>query len=191
MGMPISAETPWTVEALWALPDDSLERRELVDGVLHVTPSPSLLHQRVAFELGVELRAYCQTEGIGVVAMAPLDLVLDWRDSVVQPDLLVLPPDVPVHAPRGLQGVTISLMVEVLSPTSARTDRLRKRPRYLRAGIPVWLVDPDGWVIEQWTPGDDQPVVCGDWLTWTPPGATAPFRLDVAAFFARVIPGGA
>jgi len=70
-------------------------------------------------------------------------------------------------------------------------DRSRKRPRYLRAGIPVWLVDPDGWVIEQWTPRDDQPVVCGDWLMWTPPGVTVPFRLDVAAFFAEVIPGGA
>ena len=34
MAMPISADTRWTVEALWALPDDTLERRELVDGVL-------------------------------------------------------------------------------------------------------------------------------------------------------------
>ena len=36
--------TDWTIDMLDALPDDG-QRYELIDGVLHVTPSPNEGHQ--------------------------------------------------------------------------------------------------------------------------------------------------
>jgi Uma2 family endonuclease len=186
MGMPTSAQRYWTVDEVWALPDEPGVRREVVDGELLVSPSPSLWHQLAVTELAGELRGYCKRTGIGMVLSAPFDVVLNRRDTLVQPDVLVLPPDAVRPALPGLPGAALLLAVEVLSPGTARQDRLRKRPRYQRAAIPVWLVDLDGWVIEQWAPGSDRPVVSADTLEWAPAGAAEPLRLDVAALMAEV-----
>lgn len=196
MGMPNTAQRYWTVDEVWALPEEPGVRYEVVDGELLVSPSPALRHQLAVTELVGELRAYCKRTEAGVVLTAPYDVVLDRVDTLVQPDVLVLPPD--AMKPGALEpeaddlpesevpGLALLLAVEVLSPGTARQDRLRKRPRYQRAAIPVWLVDLDGCVIEQWAPGSDRPAVCTDTLEWVPAGAAEPFRLDVAALMALV-----
>ena len=48
----------WTVDDLSALPDDGV-RRELIDGALHVCPSPTSVHQTIAMRLGVTLEQSC------------------------------------------------------------------------------------------------------------------------------------
>jgi Uma2 family endonuclease len=196
MGMPNTAPRYWTVDEVWALPEEPGVRYEVVDGELLVSPSPALRHQLAVTELVGELRAYGKRTGAGVVLTAPFDVVLNPVDTLVQPDVLVVPPDAVrlgapgadatgVAEPEGA-GASLLLAVEVLSPGTARQDRLRKRPRYQRAEIPVWLVDLDGCVIEQWAPGSDRPVVCTDTLEWVPTGSAEPFRLDVAALMALV-----
>ncbi len=196
MGMPNTAPRYWTVDEVWALPEEPGVRYEVVDGELLVSPSPAFRHQLAVMELGGELRAYCRRTGVGLVLAAPYDVVLNPVDTLVQPDVLVVPPAAVrlgapgadatgVAEPEGA-GASLLLVVEVLSPGTARQDRLRKRPRYQRAAIPVWLVDLDGCVIEQWAPGSDRPVVCTDTLEWAPAGSAEPFRLDVAALMAQV-----
>jgi Uma2 family endonuclease len=194
--MPNTAPRYWTVEEVQALPEEPGVRYEVVDGELLVSPSPALRHQLAVMELGGELRAYCRRTGVGLVLAAPYDVVLDPVDTLVQPDVLVVPPsalqpgspgaDVEELSEPGGPGAGLLLVVEVLSPGTARQDRLRKRPRYQRAEIPLWLVDLDGGVIEQWAPGSDQPVVCTDTLEWAPAGVAEPFRLDVAALMGLV-----
>ncbi|RSM52098.1 Uma2 family endonuclease, partial [Actinoplanes sp. ATCC 53533] len=51
-------EGGWTVDDLDALPDDGV-RRELIDGALHVSPSPTSIHQVIAMRLGVALEQTC------------------------------------------------------------------------------------------------------------------------------------
>jgi len=51
----------WTVDDLEALPDDGV-RRELLDGVLLVSPSPTDIHQIIAMRLGVALEDSCPPE---------------------------------------------------------------------------------------------------------------------------------
>ncbi|MBU6365261.1 MAG: Uma2 family endonuclease [Gemmatimonadetes bacterium] len=194
--MPNTAQRYWTVDEVWALPDEPGVRYEVVDGELLVSPSPALRHQLAVTELVGELRAYCKRTEAGVVLTAPYDVVLDRVDTLVQPDVLVLPPDAVRSGAHGAEaeelpesevpGPALLLAVEVLSPGTARQDRLRKRPRYQRAAIPVWLVDLDGCVIEQWAPGSDRPVVCIETMEWAPAGPAEPFRLDVAALMALV-----
>ena len=196
MGMPNTAPRYWTVDEVWALPEEPGVRYEVVDGELLLNPSPALRHQLAVTELVGELRAYGRRTGAGVVLTAPFDVVLNPVDTLVQPDVLVVPPDAVRSGAPGADaecaaesdgpGASLLLVVEVLSPGTARQDRLRKRPRYQRAAIPVWLVDLDGCVIEQWAPGSDRPVVCTDTLEWVPAGAVEPFRLDVAALMALV-----
>ena len=185
MGMPNTAPRYWTVDEVWALPEEPGVRYEVVDGELLVSPSPARWHQVTVARLLVALTAYCDRTGVGEAMSAPFDVVLNRKDTLVQPDVVVLPHEA-MEAPPAKPRPALVLAVEVLSPGTARQDRLRKRPRYQRAGIPVWLVDLDGWVIEQWVPGSDQPVVCADTLEWAPAGVAEPFRLDVAALMGLV-----
>ena len=62
-------------------------RYELIDGVLVVSPSPSMPHQSVLFELAVRLRKACPEQL--KVYVAPLDVTYG-DDTVLQPDVLVV-----------------------------------------------------------------------------------------------------
>ncbi|GAA5141283.1 hypothetical protein GCM10023340_02740 [Nocardioides marinquilinus] len=72
---------------LAAFPDDGW-RYELLDGMLLVSPSPSLAHQRAALNLAVLLHAACPDDLY--VMVAPFDVTLA-DDTVFIPDLLVAP----------------------------------------------------------------------------------------------------
>ena len=126
----------WTVEDLETLPDDGL-RYEIIDGVLQVSPSPVTAHQRAVVRLVVAFTAACP-EGYEVF-VAPLDWQPDSRTSL-EPDVLVVPKD--AIGPKNITG-TPALVVEVLSPSTARIDRTLKFSRYAEGGIgQYWIVDP-------------------------------------------------
>jgi Uma2 family endonuclease len=187
MGMSVANVRRWSVEDVWALPADG-NRYETVDGELLVSPTPRFVHQRAVARLGAMLMAYVDQQHVGELMFSPYDVVLD-PFTLVQPDVLVIHPvgldvvrgEVPPPAPF--------LAIEVLSPSTARADRLRKRPRYQRAGIECWLVDLDSELIERWAESD-RPEVCGERLVWQPAAADAPFVLEVAAFMRQVLGGG-
>jgi Uma2 family endonuclease len=81
---------------------------------------------------------------------------------------------------------SLLLAVEILSPSTARYDRIVKRRRYQRAGIPeYWIVDPDSRVIERWRPNDERPEVASEVLEWRPVAEAPPLLLDLPALFAE------
>lgn len=135
-GWPAQVSGEWTVEMLDELPEDNL-RYELLDGTLLVSPSPVPLHQAVIGELYVLLRGVCPADHF--VFLAPLDWRPDGRTSL-EPDLLVVRRD--RIGPKNIQE-TPTLVVEVISPSSARIDRMLKFSRYAEGGIEqYWIVDP-------------------------------------------------
>ncbi|MBL0170032.1 MAG: Uma2 family endonuclease [Gemmatimonadaceae bacterium] len=85
MGMPIALQHHWTIEDVWALPECG-ERYEVVDGVLLVSPAPSLVHQRAVRVLLELLQRYVSQFMIGEALPAPLDVVMA-DDTMVQPDV--------------------------------------------------------------------------------------------------------
>ncbi len=114
---------------------------------------------------------------------APSDLVLS-PDTLLQPDLRI---DTVGPGPRPANDPAILLVVEILSPSTARRDRHLKRHAYLHAGARMyWVVDCDSAHVEQWTPADDRPLIVTDTLRWHPPGASVPFVFDLPLFFADV-----
>jgi Uma2 family endonuclease len=126
----------WTVADLESLPDNGL-RYELLDGTLLVTPSPTPRHQGAVVELAVLLRRACPPDHR--VFVAPLDWQPDGRTSL-QPDLLVVRRD-RIGENKITEAPT--LVVEVLSPGTARIDRMIKFSRYAESGVPhYWIVDP-------------------------------------------------
>ncbi len=183
MGMP-QAPTQWTAAAVRNLPDDGL-RYELVDGELVVTPAPSWSHQRVAVALLHRIHPWLAGTGVGIILFSPADIALG-EDEILQPDLFVTPLD--AQAPiRSWTDVTrLLLAVEILSPSTARYDRLLKRRRYQRAGVPeYWIVDPDARLVERWRPEDTRPEVVGEILTWQPDPGQAALEIDLVAMFAE------
>ena len=131
----------WTLEEFYEARDAAPQgvRYELVDGEILVTPSRHWTHQRISAQLFVLLHAYVRAQDLGEAFMPPLDVLLE-PNLVLQPDLLVVP--------RGLLRKRsdivnrLLLAAEVISPSSARHDRVRKRPVYQRNRVPdYWVID--------------------------------------------------
>lgn len=180
----------WTEAEFYAARDAAPkgERWELVDGEVLVTPSPHWLHQRVIVRLLTQLEPYVRAQRLGEAFVSPLDVKLE-RGLVLQPDLLV----VPAGELRQREDVVRHLLLgaEVISPSSARHDRVTKRPAYQRNRVPeYWVLDDRARLIERWTPDDERPEIVSELLTWRPAGASEPFTLDLGAFFADVLPAG-
>jgi len=122
---------------------------ELVDGIAYVRepPSPSRIHQDIVGELHRQVANALVGETSRVYA-APFDVRLpksteedDQVNTVVQPDVLIVCDPGKIDA-RGVRGAP-DWVVEVLSPGTARYDRITKIPAYERAGVrEVWLVHP-------------------------------------------------
>ena len=74
----------------------------------------------------------------------------------------------------------------MLSASSGRNDRAKKRPLYQRHVPQYWLVDLDARLFERWQPGDDRPEILVQTLEWRPAEAAEPFSLDLSRFFAAV-----
>jgi Uma2 family endonuclease len=186
MGMPETAER-WTADMVRALPDDR-NRYEVVDGELFVTPAPSWTHQRVVGELFVHLANYLRARSWGEVLISPADISFR-EDMLVQPDIFVLPIGSEGRRPKDWADIrALLLAVEVLSPSTARTDRQAKRRLYQREGVrEYWIVDLDARVVERWRPEDERPEIVTGTLTWQPESSTAPFELDLAEFFDDVL----
>jgi len=83
-----------------------------------------------------------------VVYIAPFDVILE-ETSIVVPDLLFVAQDrVGIVTDRGVRGAP-DLIVEILSPGTARRDRVEKAKLYARHGVGhYWLADPEARILE-------------------------------------------
>jgi len=185
MAMP-AHPTEWTVEMVHALPDDG-NRYEVIDGELFVTPAPSWTHQNAVLELAMILVPYVREHTIGHVIVAPADVVFGPR-NMVEPDLFVVPL-VRGAAPQSWAEVgRLLLSVEILSPSTIRTDRHDKRELYQRKGVPeYWIVDVDGRAMERYRPDSVIPERLSERMEWKPDPFVDPLVIDLPAYLARVL----
>lgn len=188
MGMP-AVERRWTAREVRALIAENpllTPRYELVDGELLVTPSPGLGHQRAVAQLLMALGEYARREHVGEALTSPFDVELE-PESLTQPDIFVISRDEGRRLQReGLPSLSLLLAVEVLSPSSSRHDRVRKRQLYQRNVPEYWIIDLDARVIERWRTGESRPEIVETRLEWKPADAAEPFVLDVEKFFGEV-----
>jgi Uma2 family endonuclease len=123
--------------------DDDV-RYELIDGVAYALAAPSTTHQRVLGRLANTILNFLKGKKCELF-IAPYDVRLNFDtldDTVVQPDLLVIC-DKSKIVEKGCNGVP-ELVIEILSPSTARKDILKKYQIYLKAGVlEYWIVDPE------------------------------------------------
>lgn len=159
MGMPLRQATHrrWTEAEFYTARDAAPpgERWELVDGEALVTPSPHWTHQRIVVRLMVLIDAFVREHALGELFGSPLDVKLE-PGLVLQPDVLV----VPAGELRRRSDIVRRLLLaaEIVSPSSARFDRVKKRPHYQRHRVSeYWIVDDMSRTIERWTPETTAP----------------------------------
>ena len=176
----------WTLAELHRLPDDG-NRYELVRGQLFVTPAPSYAHQCLVDTLAAALFPYVARHALGRVSF-PRGVIRIGPDTEVEPDLMVRPnPSTTVltweSAPLPL------LVVEILSDTTRRRDRVEKRDLYRGVEIPdYWIVDGDRRSVRVVRPSVDD-VDVRTVLTWQPAGTTDPFELGLPEYFRGALGG--
>ncbi|MDD5113146.1 MAG: Uma2 family endonuclease [Methylobacter sp.] len=123
-------------------------RYELIDGDAYLmAPAPDVAHQEVAGEIYHQVRLALKGKPCRAL-IAPVDVRLpklneadDRIDTVVQPDVLVVCDESKLDR-RGVRGAP-DWIVEVLSPSTASHDQIKKRQLYERHGVrEYWLIHP-------------------------------------------------
>ena len=188
MAMP-AIRRRWTTTNVRALTSEerAWPRYELIAGELLVTPAPRFAHQIATDVLCALLNVYLDAEPVGVAVTSPSDLELK-PGTITQPDVFVIAAETRIAADvlEWPDVKSLLLAVEVLSPGSLRTDRVKKRDFYLDNGVEeYWIVDLDERVVERWRPAQETPELLRDRLEWAPRGRD-PLLIDVATFFERV-----
>ena len=182
MSMP--ATNYFTADAVRTLPDDG-SRYETVYGELLVTPAPGGMHQLVLAELFRVVDRYLSPHGVKDLLWSPADISFS-SDTLVQPDLFV--GDLGAFRASGKWEdlKVLHLVIEVVSPSSARADRFTKRRLYQEQRVPVyWVVDIDQRQVEVWTPDAQLPNVERSQLTWRHPALEVACVMDVAKLFSN------
>ena len=128
------------------------ERWELMDGVPHaIFPAPSPNHQRVSSRLYRPLANFVDDKPHYEVFYAPLDVRLnalgDDDDDVFQPDLVIICDQTKIDD-KGCNGAP-DMVIEILSSSTARRDKLLKFNKYQNAGVlEYWIVDIDSRTVQ-------------------------------------------
>jgi Uma2 family endonuclease len=135
----------WSTDDLDALPEDGL-RRELLDGLLLVSPSPTDIHQIIAMRLGVILEGTCPDD---LQVTQGVEVRISPRRSFI-PDVLVATDEAARRRARYYAPQEVVLAIEIVSPTSQSMDRITKPALYAKAGIPYyWVIETEGGLTVQ------------------------------------------
>ena len=188
MAMPDLGVHYWTAEEVRQLPDDG-NRYECIDGVLLVTPAPRVPHGYVVEAVLDALREFARTlRPDARLFHAPTDVEI-WPQTLVQPDIFVArrkQGTAKIMQPADIRDLLLA--IEVLSPSTARIDRGRKREFYQRAGVhEYWIVDHAARLVERWRPTDARPEIISGTLVWHPEGAATPLEIDLPALFREAL----
>ena len=139
--MPLPQKQVYTSEDYWNLPDG--QRAELIDGKLYAMAPPYRIHQELVGELYSAIHNYIHSkDGSCKVYPAPFAVNLTANDKTwVEPDISVIC-DKDKLSDRGCEGAP-DWIIEVLSPSSTRTDCAIKLFKYRSAGVrEYWIVNP-------------------------------------------------
>lgn len=123
------------------LPNDG-NRYQILEGELDVTPAPTPRHQAVSRNLHRILDRHVVDHALGQIFYAPIDVILS-ATTITQPDIIFIATGREAIITERAVEAPPDLVVEILSPSSVRTDRGIKSALYARFGVRhYWLVDP-------------------------------------------------
>lgn len=137
---------------------DEDERVELIYGEVFMMAPPSSRHREISVELTRQLANFLEGKRCRVYS-APFGVRLFEQDgdepedvdTMVEPDISVVCDRSKIDE-RGCKGPP-DLIIEILSPSNRRHDRLVKLNLYQHAGVrEYWIVDPDTQSVQVFLP---------------------------------------
>ena len=141
-----------TYDDILKLPDNVVG--EIIDGELYVSPRPHPRHALAASSLCAELVGpFSKGKGGGpggwIILLEP-ELHLGTENEFFVPDIAGWKKE---RLPRLPEEAHISVIpnwvCEILSPSNARLDRVKKVPRYASLGVEyLWLINPRDKLLE-------------------------------------------
>ena len=147
-----SATAPSRNDYTWAdfAALDDEDKRELIDGELVDVEMPGAGHEAVVVKIIVRIEIWAQAHGGGRVLASSYKVRINDRRGVM-PDVQYYAPANAVRLPRpGLVDGRPDMVVEVISPSGRRIDRVRKLQWYADRAVPeYWLIDPEHRTFEQ------------------------------------------
>lgn len=145
----IDPSKKYTYQDYLELPEEPGYRYEILEGLLIREPSPNVNHQRVSRSLQRVLEDYfAATDPEGEVFNAPLDVTF-FDTTVVQPDIFYITGKQKELVQETRIDGPPALVVEVLSPSTSRKDRLKKLHIYQKVQVQhYWIVNPEEKTLE-------------------------------------------
>ncbi len=121
---------------------------ELIHGNIVKRSSPSPTHQIISGKLFDTINTFLKTNKLGIIFFAPIDVFLD-EENLFLPDLVfVSEKRKGIITDNGIEG-SPDLVVEILSPNTARYDRGEKMKTYKRNQVAeYWIIDPKALSVE-------------------------------------------
>lgn len=151
MALPAEKER-YTFADVLTWPDD--ERAELIDGEVVMMAPPTTTHQLISGEIFRQLANYLEGKKCRAIP-APFAVRLFEKDGEAPEDIdTVVEPDISIVCDtskldkHGCKGAP-DMVVEILSPSTQRHDRLVKLSLYQRAGVrEYWIVNPEDQTVQ-------------------------------------------
>lgn len=129
-------------------------RVELIDGKPYLQAAPSRIHQEILSELHRQIANYL-VEKECKVYVAPFHVVLKLeekidnekdRKNIVEPDITIVC-DRSKLDDEGCKG-SPDMVIEIVSPSSARRDKIEKFNLYEQAGVKeYWIIEPEEKIV--------------------------------------------
>lgn len=142
------------MEVFNSLPEGTMV--QLIENNLVMSPAPLDRHQVLIDEIYPELSIYVRKNKLGFTRTAPYDVYID-RKNAYQPDICFISIEKKhLIKDNGLHGAP-DLVIEILSPSTAKYDLTDKKDVYERYGVSeLWFVDPaDNAVTGYYLVGDE------------------------------------
>jgi Uma2 family endonuclease len=145
----VSEET-FTQEAFWCWVQErpwwDIHHYELIRGRIVMSPPASMRHGGVEARLVESLSSHVRPRRLGMVFGSSTGFELPTGDTL-EPDVAFVSAAIMEQVPRPLPErfarVVPALVIEILSPSTARRDRTDKLEIYAASGIAeYWIVDP-------------------------------------------------
>lgn len=133
---------------------DEYEYAEILYGEPVMHPAPTSIHQKISMEISRQIANYLDGKKCEVFAAPFTVRLFEKKDdrpenvnTVVQPDISVVC-DLTRLDSRGYRGAP-DMVIEILSPSTQRHDRVVKFNLYQRAGVrEYWFVSPEEQTVQ-------------------------------------------
>jgi Uma2 family endonuclease len=148
MSTATAIQPPRTMMELFESLPEGTPAQLIENNIVMSSPAPLDIHQKVLVEIHFQLLSLVKKKHLGETRVAPYDVYLG-RKNVFQPDILFISNErLHLIEKNGLHGAP-DLVIEILSPGTAKYDLEEKKDVYERFGVKeYWIVEPASRSVE-------------------------------------------